>query len=195
GFVSVGIATLIGVCLGSLAGYYGGKADTVISRFTDMMLCFPTIFLILAVISVIGPNIYNIMIIIGMTGWMGTARLIRAEILSLKKREFIEAARAVGASNFRIVTKHLIPNAISPVIVSATLGVAAAILVESSLSFLGLGVQPPTPSWGNMLADGKSVLGVGWWLMLFPGLSILITVLGYNLLGEGIRDLTRSRSK
>ena len=130
----------------------------------------------------------NIMIIIGITSWMGVARLIRAEVLSLKEREFILAARALGASDLRIMLYHLIPNAIAPVLVSAVLGIAAAVLIESSLSFLGLGVQPPTPSWGNILMEGKSSLGVCWWLMLFPGLFIFITVLGYNLLGEGLRE-------
>ncbi len=188
GFIAVGIATFIGIALGSIAGYYGGKLDSLIMRFIDIMLCFPTFFLILAVIALLEPSIFNIMAVIGLTSWMGVARLIRAEILSLKEREFIEAARACGAGDFRIVSRHLIPNAIAPVLVSATLGVAAAILVESALSFLGIGVQPPTPSWGNILIDGKATLGVAWWLTLFPGLAILLTVLGYNLLGEGLRD-------
>lgn len=195
GFIAVGIATTIGLFFGSLAGFYGGKLDTLIMRFVDIMLCFPTFFLILAVIAFLEPSIYNIMIVIGITGWMGVARLIRAEILSLKEREFVQAARACGASNLRIITRHLIPNAIGPVLVSATLGVAAAILTESSLSFLGLGVQPPTPSWGNILTEGKAALGIGWWLMLFPGLAILITVLAYNLLGEGIRDTLNVRGE
>ena len=188
GFIAVGISVLIGIIIGSIAGYYGGRADIVLMRFVDMMLCFPSFFLILAVIAVLEPNIINIMIVIGITSWMGVARLIRAEILSLKEREFILAARAIGASDLRIITGHLIPNAIAPVLVSAVLGVAAAVLIESSLSFLGLGVQPPTPSWGNILMEGKSSLGICWWLMLFPGLAILITVLGYNLLGEGLRE-------
>lgn len=188
GFVAVGIAVLIGVMLGSIAGYYGGRTDNVISRFIDIMLCFPTFFLILSVIAVLGPNILNIMIVIGVTSWMGVARLIRAEFLSLKEREFIEAARAIGAGDLRIITRHLIPNGIGPVLVSATLGIAGAILLESGLSFLGLGVQPPTPSWGNILTEAKSTLGIAWWITLFPGLAILITVLGYNLLGEGLRE-------
>jgi peptide/nickel transport system permease protein len=157
-------------------------------RLVDIMLCFPSFFLILAVVAVLEPNIINIMVIIGITSWMGVARLIRAEILTLKEREFILACRALGASDLRIIIYHLIPNAIAPVLVSAVLGVASAILVESALSFLGLGVQPPTPSWGNILMEGKSCLGVCWWLTLFPGLFILITVLGYNLLGEGLKE-------
>ncbi|NQT89727.1 MAG: ABC transporter permease [Candidatus Omnitrophica bacterium] len=188
GFIAVGIAVCIGIVIGSIAGYYGGKTDTVLMRFVDIMLCFPSFFLILAVVAVLEPNITNIMIVIGITSWMGVARLIRAEILSLKEREFILAARAIGASDLRIIVFHLIPNAIAPVLVSAVLGVAAAVLVESALSFLGLGVQPPTPSWGNILMEGKASLGVCWWLMLFPGLAIFITVLGYNLLGEGLRE-------
>jgi len=195
GFVAVGISVLIGVILGSLAGYFGGRLDGLIMRFVDMMLCFPTFFLILAVIALLEPNIFTIMAVIGATSWMGVARLIRAEILSLKEQEFILAARAIGAGPFRIIVRHLIPNAITPVLVSATLGVAAAILVESSLSFLGIGVQPPTPSWGNILTEGKFVLGIGWWLTFFPGLAILITVLAYNLLGEGLRDLLDPRLK
>ncbi len=188
GFVAVGIATVIGVILGALAGYYGGIWDAVIMRFVDIMLCFPSFFLILAVIAFLEPSIWNIMIIIGLTGWMGVARLVRAEFLSLREREFVLAARVIGASDFRIIFRHILPNALSPVLVNATLGVAGAILTESALSFLGIGVQPPTPSWGNMLIAGKQTLGTAWWLSVFPGLAILLTVLGYNLLGEGIRD-------
>ena len=188
GLVAVGISAAIGILLGSLAGYYGRWVDAWIMRFVDIMLCFPTFFLILAVIALLEPSIVNIMIIIGVTSWMGVARLIRAEILSLKERDFIYAERAIGASDARIIARHLIPNAMAPVLVSITLGIAAAILVESSLSFLGIGVQPPTPSWGNILSEGKSVMGAAWWMMLFPGLAIFITVLGYNLLGEGIRE-------
>ena len=188
GFIAVGIAALLGIALGSIAGYYGKWVDKIIMRFIDIMLCFPTFFLILAVIALLEPSIINIMIIIGATSWMGMARLIRAEILSLKERDFIYAERAIGASDLRIIIRHLIPNAMAPVLVSITLGIAGAILVESSLSFLGIGVQPPTPSWGNILSEGKAVMGAGWWMMLFPGLAIFITVLGYNLLGEGIRE-------
>lgn len=188
GFIAVGISALIGVILGSLAGYYGRWVDIVIMRFVDIMLCFPTFFLILAVIALLEPSIVNIMVIIGVTSWMGVARLIRAEILSLKERDFIYAERAIGAGDFRIIIKHLIPNAMAPVLVSITLGIAAAILVESSMSFLGIGVQPPTPSWGNILSEGKSVMGAAWWMLVFPGMAIFMTVLGYNLLGEGIRE-------
>lgn len=195
GFVAVGISCLIGILLGALAGYYGGWIDALIMRFVDIMLCFPTFFLILAVIAFLDPSIWNIMIVIGMTSWMGVARLIRAEFLSLRERDFVLAARALGASDLRLIFRHILPNALSPVLVSATLGVAGAILTESALSFLGIGVQPPTPSWGNMLIVGKQTLGSAWWLSVFPGLAILITVLGYNLLGEGIRDALDPRLK
>ncbi len=188
GLVSAGIATIIGVILGALAGYYGGWTDSVIMRFTDMMLCFPTFFLILAVIALLDPSIINIMAVIGLTSWMGVARLVRAEFLSLKEREYVLAARSLGVGDMRIIFRHILPNAMAPVLVAATLGVAGAILTESGLSFLGLGVQAPDPSWGNILGQGKSYIQLGWWLSLFPGLAILITVLGYNLLGEGIRD-------
>ncbi|PLX72400.1 MAG: peptide ABC transporter permease [Desulfuromonas sp.] len=189
GFVAVGIATLIGVFLGALSGYYGGWIDSIIMRFVDIMLCFPSFFLILAVIAFLEPSIWNIMIIIGLTSWMGVARLVRAEFLSLRERDFVLAARAVGNRDGRVIFRHILPNAMTPVLVSATLGVAGAILTESALSFLGIGVQPPTPSWGNMLIAGKQTLGTAWWLSAFPGLAILITVLGYNLLGEGVRDI------
>ncbi len=195
GFVAVGIASLIGVFLGALAGYYGRWIDNLIMRFVDIMLCFPTFFLILAVVAFLEPSIWNIMIIIGITGWMGVARLVRAEFLSLKERDFTVAEKALGAKDFRIIFRHILPNALAPVLVSATLGVAGAILTESALSFLGIGVQPPTPSWGNILTAGKDNIEIAWWLSLYPGLAILITVLGYNLLGEGIRDAIDPRLK
>lgn len=188
GFVAVGIATLIGLVIGAVSGYFGGWLDEVMMRFTELMMTIPTFFLILAVIAMLEPSIYNIMIVIGATGWMGVARLVRAEFLSLKRREFVIAAKAIGAADFTIIMKHILPNAISPVLVSATLGVAGAILTESALSFLGIGVQPPTPSWGNILTLGKDNIEFAWWLSVFPGLAILVTVMGYNLLGEGIRD-------
>ena len=195
GFVAVGIATVVGILFGAIAGYYGGWIDIVVMRFVDIMLCFPSFFLILAVIAFLEPSIWNIMIIIGLTGWMGVARLVRAEFLSLREREFVLAIRSLGASDSRIILRHILPNALSPVLVSAALGIAGAILTESALSFLGIGVQPPTPSWGNMLIAGKQTLGTAWWLSVFPGLAILLTVLGYNLLGEGLRDALDPRLK
>jgi peptide/nickel transport system permease protein len=188
GFFAVGISVLIGVLLGSIAGYYGKFIDMVIMRFVDTMLCIPSFFLIITLIALFEPSIWIIMIVIGATSWMGVARLIRAEFLSLKQREFVLAARAAGAGDLRIIFMHILPNALAPVLVYATLGIASAILIESALSFLGIGVQPPTPSWGNILTAGKDNIEIAWWLSLFPGLAILITVLGYNLLGEGIRD-------
>jgi peptide/nickel transport system permease protein len=188
GFVAIGIATVIGMILGAISGYYSGWFDRIIMRFIDIMLSIPTFFLILAVIAFIGPSIWNIMIVIGLTAWMGVARLVRAEFLSLKEREFVLAARAIGASDFRIIFKHIMINGMSPVFVSAILGIAGAVLIESALSFLGIGVQPPTPSWGNILTLGKDNIEIAWWLSLYPGLAILITVLSYNLLGEGLRD-------
>jgi peptide/nickel transport system permease protein len=188
GFVAVGIAVLVGTIIGLVSAYYGGWFDSVLMRFVDIMLCFPTFFLILAVIAMLEPSIWYIMIIIGLTGWMGVARLVRAEVLSIRERDFVLAAQAMGASDFRIIFRHVLPNAMSPVLVTATLGVAGAILTESALSFLGIGVQPPTPSWGNILTSGKDYIEFAWWLSLFPGLAILVTVLSYNLLGEGIRD-------
>ncbi len=188
GFVAVGIAMMIGIIIGSIAGFYGGKIDSILMRFVDMMLAFPTFFLILAVIAILEPSIFTIMAVIGITSWMDVARLVRAEFLTLKERDFVDAARAIGVSNARLIFRHILPNALSPVFVAATFGVAGAILVESGLSFLGLGVQPPEPSWGNILTSGKDNIEVAWWLSLYPGLAILITVLSYNLVGEGLRD-------
>ena len=195
GFVAVGIAVFIGIILGAVSGYYGGLIDVIIMRLVDIMLCFPSFFLILSVIAFLEPSIFNIMAVIGLTSWMGITRLVRAEFLSLKERDFVLAERAIGAGAPRIIFMHILPNALAPVLVSATLGIASAVLTESALSFLGIGVQPPTPSWGNMLTQGKEVLGVAWWMSVFPGIAILLTVLGYNLLGEGIRDAIDPRLK
>ncbi|HEX9020881.1 MAG TPA: ABC transporter permease [Nitrospirota bacterium] len=195
GFVAVGIATILGVIMGSIAGFYGGWIDSLIMRLVDIMLSIPTIFLVLAVIAILEPSIINIMIVIGLTSWMEPARLIRAEFISLKEREFVVAAHALGASDNRIIMRHVLPNGLSPILVSATMGVGGAILIESALSFLGLGVQPPTPSWGSLLSSGKDNIEIAWWLSAFPGLAILITVLGYNLLGEGIRDALDPRQR
>lgn len=188
GFLAMGIAILTGTILGAIAGYYGGWIDSIIMRLVDVMLAFPTLFLILAVVAFLEPSIYIIMIVIGLTGWMDVARLVRAEVLSLKEREFVLAARAIGASSGRIIFKHILPNAIYPVIVAATFSVGGAILIESGLSFLGLGIQPPEPSWGGILSIGKDYITVAWWLSLFPGIAIFLTVLSFNLLGEALRD-------
>lgn len=194
GLVAVGISTAIGILLGALAGFYRGWVDTVIMRMVDVMLSIPSFFLILAVIAFLTPSIINIMIVIGLTSWMGVTRLVRAEFLSLNEREFVMASRTLGAKNARLIFTHLLPNSLTPIIVSAVLGVAGAVLMESGLSFLGLGVQAPQASWGNILTDGKEYIQFAWWLSLFPGLAILITVLGYNLLGEGLRDALDPRS-
>jgi peptide/nickel transport system permease protein len=195
GFVAVGISTAIGITLGAVSGFFGGLVDAVIMRFVDVMLTFPTFFLILAVIAYMDASIWNIMMVIGLTSWMGVCRLVRAEVMSLRERDFLVAAEALGLTPGRIILRHALPNAMAPVFVSAILGVAGAILVESALSFLGIGVQPPTPSWGNILTEGKSTLGVAWWLSVCPRQAILVTVLGYNLLGEGLRDILDPRLK
>ena len=195
GFLAVGISIAIGLFFGLIAGYFGGMADELIMRGVDVMLCFPSFFLILAVLAFLEPSLVNIMIVIGLTSWMGVARLVRAEALSLKKRDFVLAAKLAGATNTRILLRHILPNAAAPVLVSATLGVGGAILTESGLSFLGLGVQAPTASWGNMLLEGKEVLEIAPWMSIFPGIAILLTVLGYNLLGESLRDLLDPRLK
>lgn len=194
GLVAVGISTAIGIILGAMAGFYRGWVDTLIMRMVDVMLSIPSFFLILAVIAFLTPSIINIMIVIGLTSWMGVTRLVRAEFLSLSEREFVTASRTLGAKDMRLIFRHLLPNSLTPIIVSAVLGVAGAVLLESGLSFLGLGVQAPQASWGNILTDGKEYIQFAWWLSLFPGLAILITVLGYNLLGEGLRDALDPRS-
>jgi len=188
GFVSVGIAATIGILLGAAAGYHGGLVDGATMRLVDLMLVFPRFFLLLAVLAFLKPSIWTIMTVIGFTGWMGVARLVRAEFLALKEREFVMWSQSTGASAFRIIWRHILPNAMGPVLVAMTLGIPAAILTESGLSFLGLGVQPPRATWGNILNEGKDAIELAWWLSVYPGLAILVTVLSYNLLGEGIRD-------
>jgi len=188
GFVAVAISIFIGILVGAVAGYYSGWIDGVLMRFVDIMLCFPSFFLILTVVAVLGPSLLNVMIVIGITSWMGTSRFVRAEFLSLRERDFTQAAKALGVSDRRIIFRHILPNALAPVFVTATLDVATAILVEAGLSFLGFGVQPPAPSWGNILTEGRTYIFDAWWLTVFPGLAILMTVLSFNLLGEGLRD-------
>ena len=194
GFVAVGISVFVGILLGGLAGYYGRirlgliTVDTLIMRFVDIMLCFPTFFLILTVVALLPPSIYNIMIVIGLTSWMGTARLVRAEFLSLREQDYVMAARSQAIPEMRIIFQHIVPNAIAPVLVSATIGVATAILTESALSFLGFGVQPPDATWGNILSDGKGYIFDAPWLTFTPGFTILFVVLAFNLCGEGLRE-------
>jgi peptide/nickel transport system permease protein len=204
GFVAVGLAVAIGIVLGGLAGYYGPvrlrlgpvrllTVDTLITGLVDVMLSFPTFFLILTVIAILRPSIWNIMVVIGVTSWEGTARFVRAEVLSLREQEFVQAAQAAGARGARMIGVHLLPNALGPVLVSATLGVAGAILTESSLSFLGFGVPPPDATWGNILADGKRYIFDAPWLTLIPGTAILVIVLAFNLFGEGLREAFNPR--
>jgi peptide/nickel transport system permease protein len=194
GFVAVGISLVIGILVGLLSGYYGGWVDTIGMRLIDILLSVPTIFLILTVLAFIGPSIYNVMWIIGLTSWPGLARLVRGECLSLRERDFIQVVRISGISTARILFVHMLPNVLAPILVSASLGMGGAILTESGLSFLGLGVQPPTASWGNMLTIGKDYLHLAWWLILFPSMMIFITVLAFNLLGEGLRDVFDPRA-
>ena len=198
GFVAVGIAVAIGLALGGIAGYYGRASlgvwrfrmtvDTLITGLIDVMLSFPSFFLVLTVVAILRPSIWNIMVVIGLTSWEGTARFVRAEILSLREQEFVQAAAALGASGPRVVLRHLIPNSVAPVLVSATLGIAGAILTESGLSFLGFGVPPPDATWGNILSDGKRYLFDAPWLTFIPGTAIFVLVLGFNLFGEGLRE-------
>jgi peptide/nickel transport system permease protein len=190
GLVAVSIYTAIGVVLGALAGYFGGWVDATIMRMADVVLSFPTLIIIITLASVLGPSIYNVMLAIGLLGWPPIARLLRGELLSLREREFVIGARAVGCSDRRLIFRYLLPNAMAPVLVAATFGIAYAILIEAGLSFLGLGVQPPTPSWGNMLTDAQSltVLESMPWLWLPPGLMIALAVLSINFIGDGLRD-------
>jgi peptide/nickel transport system permease protein len=194
GFVAVGISLGIGILLGGLSGFYGHvqlwfiTVDTLIMRFTDAMMCFPTFFLILTAVALLPPSIYTIMIIIGLFSWMGTARFVRAEFLSIREQDFVTAAKALGIPEGRIIFRHMVPNALAPVFVSATIGVASAILTESGLSFLGFGVPPPYATWGNILSDGKGFVFDAPWLFFIPGMAIFIVVLAFNLVGEGLRE-------
>lgn len=194
GFVAVAISLTVGITLGGLAGFYGGlrigpvSVDVLVMRFTDIMLCFPTFFLILTVVVLLPASIYNIMIVIGLTTWMGTARFVRAEFMSLREQDYVVAATALGLPDWRIIFVHMVPNAMAPVLVSATISVATAILTESALSFLGFGVQPPFATWGNILSDGKGYIFDAPWLFFIPGFAILVVVLAFNLVGEGMRE-------
>ncbi|MCX7904487.1 MAG: ABC transporter permease, partial [Caloramator sp.] len=197
GFVSVSIYVLIGTIWGAIAGYYGGKVDNIMMRIVDAIMSIPTMMLLITVMAIFKPNLYNVMIVIGLTGWTGIARYVRAEFLSLKKRDFVEAARCIGARNSSIIFKHILPNAIAPVIVAATMGLASAILTESTLSFFGLGVQPPTPSWGNMLTNAQELetMVSAPWKAFWPGLFIFLSVLSFNFVGDGLRDALDPRLK
>lgn len=188
GFIAVGISAAIGIILGGIAGYYGGTTDFIVSRLFEVMMTFPVFFLILTILAFRDPSIYNIMIVIGATSWTGVARLIRGEFLKLRKFEYVEAAVALGGNDFRVMMKHMLPNGLAPVLVDSTFGIAGAILVESGLSFLGFGVPPPDPSWGDVLSQSQKYVDFAWWLVLFPGAAIFLTVTAFNLLGEGFRN-------
>lgn len=193
GFVSMGIAGAIGITVGAIAGYFGGVVDMVVSRVTEVVMCIPTLVLILALLAVVEkPTIWKMMAVLGLTGWTGISRLMRAEFLRLGSAEFVTAARALGAGPSRIILRHILPNALAPVMVPITFGIAAAILTESGLSFLGFGQPPPSASWGSLLNDARSNLTM-WWLVLFPGTAIFLTVLAFNLVGEGLQKATDPR--
>jgi peptide/nickel transport system permease protein len=196
GLVAVGIYTAIGMLVGAIAGYYGGRADMVLMRLADIVLAFPTLILIITIVSVLGPNIYNVMVVIGLLGWPPIARIVRSLFLSLREQDFVLASQTIGATNARIIFRHVLPNSLAPVIVAATFGIANAILLEASLSFLGLGVQPPTPSWGNMLTDAQSITVMESmpWLWIPSGVMIALAVLSINFIGDGLRDAFDPRS-
>jgi peptide/nickel transport system permease protein len=188
GFLAVIISVTLGTLLGAVAGYFGGWADTLVMRFTDTVLAFPRLILLILIVALFHPSVLLIILVLGFTQWPGTARIVRGEVLSLREREFIQAARALGFGRARIILRHIVPNVLGPVIVAATLGIGNTIVLEAGLSFLGLGVQPPMPSWGSMVADGRGNLIGAWWVATFPGLTIVLTVLAFNLVGDGLRD-------
>jgi peptide/nickel transport system permease protein len=195
GFAAVVISGVIGMAAGLVAGYFGGRLDDVLMRLADVQLAFPFILLAIAVIGVLGPSLGTIIVVIGVSSWVVYARIVRSAVLTLREREFVQAALALGGGDGRIVLRHILPNALTPWLVVATLDMARVIVIESALSFLGLGVQPPTPTWGGMLADGRVYISTAWWLATFPGLAILVTVLGINLFGDGLRDTLDPRLK
>ena len=190
---AVVFSAFLGTIIGLFSGFYGGKIDSVFMRLADVQLAFPFILLAIAIIAVLGPNLQNIIIVMGITGWVIYARVVRAEVLSLREKEYVMAVRALGGSNGRIIFNHLLPNVVPPIIVIITLEMARMIIMEAALSFLGLGIQPPTPTWGGMLADGRVYLVTSWWLATFPGLVIMLVVLGINLLGNWLRDMLDPR--
>ena len=188
GFVSIAISITLGTMVGAIAGYFRGWADTGISRFIDMMLSIPRFVLLLVIVAIFEPNIFIIVAALGLTGWESSARIVRGQFLSLREQEFVQASRALGYSDWRIMLRHILPNTLAPIIVIATLGIGNVILLEAGLSFLGLGVQPPTASWGSMVDDGRDAMITAWWISTYPGLAIVLTVVAFNLLGDGLRD-------
>jgi peptide/nickel transport system permease protein len=195
GLAAVVISGVLGMLIGLVAGYFGGRIDDFLMRLADVQLAFPFILLAIAVIGVLGPSLRNIIIVIGVSSWVVYARVVRGEVLSIREREYVHAAVALGSRHWRVLATHVLPNTFTPWLVVATLDMARVIVIESALSFLGLGVQPPTPTWGGMLADGRVYLSTAWWLATFPGLAILVTVLGINLFGDGLRDTLDPRLK
>ena len=188
GVLSMLVSIVAGVLVGALAGFFGGTVDSVLMRATDVVLAIPVFFLTVAFLALFGPGVGRLIWIIGLTAWPPTARLVRVEMTALRARDFVTAVRATGASNARIITRHLLPNVVPVIVISATLRVGLAILTEAGLSFLGLGLQPPQPSWGNLIADGRDYLGVAWWVSFFPGLCVFLVVMAFNLVGDGLRD-------
>jgi len=188
GFIAVVISITLGTLVGAMAGYFRGWVDTGISRLIDMMLSIPRLVLLLVIIAMLEPNIFVIVAALGLTGWESSARIVRGQFLALREQEFVQASRALGYSDWRIILRHILPNTLAPIIVIATLGIGTVILTEAGLSFLGLGVQPPTASWGSMVNDGRDAMMTAWWISTYPGLAIVLTVVAFNLLGDGLRD-------
>ena len=195
GTVSMGVSSAIGVILGLLAGYYGGRVDTVIMRILDAVLAFPSLLLAIFLVAILKPSLQNAMIAIVVVSIPAFARVTRANVLSVKEKEYVEASRSLGLKNWRIMLMHVLPNIMSPIIVQVSLGVGRAILIEASLSFLGLGVQPPTPAWGSMLANGRQFITMAWWMITFPGIAIFLSVLGFNFIGDGLREAFDPRQR
>lgn len=188
GFLAVGISITLGTIVGAVAGYFRGWVDTAIARLIDMLLSIPRLILLLVIIAIFQPTIFLVIVILGLTGWEGSARIVRGQFLQLREQEFVQASRALGYSDARIIMRHILPNTLAPIIVIATLGIGNVILTEAALSFLGLGVQPPTASWGSMINDGRDAMITAWWIATYPGLAIVLTVVSFNLLGDGLRD-------
>jgi len=195
GFAATAISLIIGSILGAIAGYYGGAADWAVSRVIEVVLCFPFLLLVLAIVALFGPSFLTVLVALGLTSWTSEARFMRGEFLRIREMEFAQAARASGARDARIIFRHLLPNALAPVLVSASFGVASAILVESALSFLGVGVPPPTPTWGNILSTAEQHIDYAWWLVIFPGIAIFLTVAAFNIIGDRVRDALDPRSE
>lgn len=195
GFVAVAVALGIGVGVGAISGYFGGWVDNTLMRIVDSIICFPTFFLILSAVALVGPSLLNIVIVIGLVSWTQTARLVRAEFLTLRESQYVKAARSLGQNAVPIIFRHILPNAAAPIFVTAVIGIPEAILTEAGLSYLGFGVQPPQATWGNIIADGKSYILDAWWLIVFPGMAIFISALAFFLAGDALRRASSSKSE